>query len=68
MDGAKLKSIMVLHGDTVKSLAQQLGITPASLSAKINETNSEFKQGEIAKIKELYHLTAEQIENIFFSR
>lgn len=67
MNGALLKSVMVLHGDTIQDLAQFLVITPQSVSAKINERGTEFKQGEIAAIKERYNLSADQVEAIFFN-
>lgn len=67
MNGSLLKSIMVLHGDTVRALAGHLGITPQSVSDKINERGTEFRQGEIAMIKERYNLTADQVEAIFFA-
>ena len=62
-----MKSIMALHGDTIKDLAEYLGIHPNSVSNKINENGSEFKQGEIALIKARYNLTADQVDNIFFN-
>lgn len=58
---------MVLHGDTNQDLADALNITPQSVSDKINERGTEFKQGEIARIRARYNLSAEQIEAIFFS-
>lgn len=67
MNSALLKSIMVLNGDTIKDLAEYLGKTPNSVSDKINEKGTEFKQGEIAMIKERYCLSAGQVEAIFFS-
>lgn len=67
MNAPKLRSIMVLHGDTNRDLAECLGITEQSISNKINENGTEFKQGEIAKIRERYNLTAEQVEDIFFA-
>ena len=62
-----LRSIMVLYGDTNKDLAEYLGISEQSVSNKINENGTEFKQGEIAKIKVRYNLTGEQVDRIFFS-
>ena len=62
-----LRSIMVLHGDTNKDLADYLGISEQSVSNKINENGTEFKQGEIARIKTKYNLSCEQIDNIFFA-
>lgn len=67
MNKGLLKSIMVLHGDTIADLAKCLDITPQSVSGKMNERGTEFKQGEIAAIKERYNLSADQVEAIFFS-
>ena len=68
MKKERLRSIMVLHGDTNKDLADYLGISEQSVSNKINENGSEFKQGEIARIKEKYNLTSEQVDCIFFAK
>ena len=62
-----LRSIMVLHGDTNKDLADYLGITEQSVSNKINENGTEFKQGEIRRIRIRYNLTSEQVDLIFFA-
>ena len=62
-----LRSIMVLHGDTNKDLANFLGISEQSVSNKINENGTEFKQGEIVLIKARYDLTSEQVDRIFFA-
>lgn len=62
-----LRSIMVLYGDTNKTLAAYLGISEQSVSNKINENGTEFKKGEIAKIKERYNLTCDQVDRIFFA-
>lgn len=67
MNSSMLRSIMVLHGDTIRDLAEYLGLTPQSTSDKINERGTEFKQGEIAMIKERYNLSADQVDDIFFS-
>lgn len=66
MNSKLLRSIMVLNGDTNKTLAEFLGISEVSLSNKINEVGTEFKQGEIALIKRRYNLSHEQLEDIFF--
>lgn len=62
-----LRSIMVLHGDTNRDLADYLGISEQSVSNKINENGTEFKQGEISRIKERYNLSSEQVDSIFFA-
>jgi DNA-binding XRE family transcriptional regulator len=66
MNKAKLKSIMTLHGDTNKDLAELLGISEQSFSSKINENGTEFKQGEITKIKDKYNLSPVEVDAIFF--
>ena len=66
MNSKLLKSIMLLNGDTNKTLAEYLGISEQSVSKKINETGTEFKQGEISIIKKRYSLTGDQIDSIFF--
>lgn len=66
MNKAKLKSVMALHGDTNKDLAELLGISEQSISCKINENGTEFKQGEIAKIKDKYCLSPAEVDAIFF--
>ena len=67
MNKELLRSIMVLHGDTNKDLADYLGISEQSVSNKINENETEFKLSEIKKIKKRYNLTADQIDLIFFA-
>lgn len=67
MNKELLRSIMVLHGDTNKDLADYLGITEQSVSAKINENGTEFKVGEMRLIRERYDLTADQVDRIFFA-
>lgn len=67
MNKTELRVVMLRNGDTNKELAEFLGISEQSVSNKINENGTEFRQGEIAKIKERYDLTAEQVEAIFFA-
>lgn len=67
MNKEMLRSIMALHGETNSDLATLLDISEQSVSSKINENKTEFKQGEIAKIRQHYNLTAEQVTDIFFA-
>lgn len=67
MNSNLLRSVMVLNGDTNASLAKFLGITEQSVSNKINENGTEFKQGEIAKIKARYNLDSDMVDRIFFA-
>lgn len=67
MNKELLRSVMVLNGDTNRDLADFLDISEQSVSNKINENGTEFKQGEIAAIRQRYNLTADQVTNIFFA-
>lgn len=67
MNSKLLRSLMVLHGDTNASLAEYLGIAENSVSNKINENGTEFKQREISQIMRRYDLSAEQVREIFFA-
>ena len=67
MNAKLLRSVMVLNGDTNAKLAGFLGITEQSVSNKINENGTEFKQGEIAKIKARYNMDSDMIDRIFFT-
>ena len=57
---------MALKGHTNKNLASLLNVSEASISSKLNENGTEFKQGEIAAIAKEYNLTPDQIIAIFF--
>lgn len=60
---------MKLHGDTGTSLAECIGISRSTFSAKINETKgAEFTQSEIAIIKQRYSLNPDDVDAIFFSQ
>ena len=67
MNTKLFKSVMVLHDDTNASLAKFLGISEQSVCNKVNENGTEFKQGEIAKIKVRYNLDADMVDRIFFA-
>ena len=67
MNKELFRSVMVLYGDTNKTLAAFLGISEQSVSNKINENGTEFKKNEIAKIKRRYNLTCDQVDRIFFA-
>ena len=69
MNTLKLKSVMVLNGDTARSLSEFLGLSYQRFSAKINEKNgAEFTQGEIEKIRTKYSLSANDLSDIFFEQ
>lgn len=62
----KLKGIMIYNNDTQEDLSKALGLAVATLSYKING-RTEFTRQEIAKIKERYNLSAEELDDIFFN-
>ena len=66
MDSALLKSYIVRNHDTQLRLAQALGISLSNLNAKINGKTASFRQAEILLIKDRYHLSAEEVDAIFF--
>ena len=66
MDRARFKSVMVLHGDTQRTLAEALEMAELTLSKKLNEKN-EFTQSEIKAIKNRYNLTPDEVDAIFLT-
>lgn len=67
MNSTLLRSIMVLHHDTNRSLAEALGISERSVQDKINENGTEFKQSEIAMIRDRYALDPDTVASVFFA-
>ncbi len=62
-----LISKMKLFGDTQADLAAAIDLSLTRTNAKINETDgAEFDAGEIKIIKIRYHLTAAEVDAIFF--
>jgi hypothetical protein len=58
---------MKLFGDTQQILADALGLSLSRLNAKINEINgAEFRQSEITFFRNRWHLTPEEVDQIFF--
>lgn len=68
MNLPRLKSIMALHSETVKDLADLIGLSASSVYRKLEGTLGEFTQSEIAKIKDHYQLTPDEVDDIFFTK
>lgn len=69
MDTRRIKSLMVLNGDTLATLSEIVGCTKETLSKKINEwEGSEFTQSEIKAVKDYYNLTPQEVDSIFFAK
>lgn len=66
MNKNHFKSIMVLHGDTQKSIADALTVSEQTIGDKINGI-SDFKQSEIKILIDRWNLTPAQVDEIFFS-
>ncbi len=65
MNSNLLKSKMAAYGDTQAQLAEAIGISASNLNDKITGKVS-FRQSDIAAIKKRYHLSAEDVDLIFF--
>ena len=61
----ELKAVMARYGDRQEDLAAVLGISPPTLSDKING-KTDFWRAEIEVIALRYNLTADDIMRIFF--
>lgn len=61
----RLRSYMVLHEDTIESLAEYLGISRQTLSGRING-HTQFKMDEVMLIADKYKLKSNEIMEIFF--
>lgn len=63
-----LKSKMALHGYKNTDLAKALDITSQMFSNKLNNScDRSFTFNQVKTIKELLHLSPEEVEMIFFS-
>lgn len=66
LNNTELKVAMLRYNDKQEDLANALGITPALLSARINN-KIEFKRNEIQIILDRYNLSMEDTKRIFFA-
>lgn len=67
MNTNKLRAKMALYGDTGNTLSEAINLSAQRFSAKLNDNNAEFTQGEIQAIKDRYNLTADEVDEIFFN-
>lgn len=66
MDTNMLKSVLVKNGDNVAALADKMGLSTAGLYRRI-DGKTQFTYKEIRAIKEIYGLSPEEIDAIFFT-
>lgn len=64
--GERLKCVLTLYGDTIADLAKLLNRTEQTIYNKINDNGTEFTRIEIAKIKDWYKLSMDEVDAIFF--
>ena len=64
-DAKRFRSVMALNGQNQNDGAELLGITPVSVSRKLNG-ESHFTQDEIMKLASAWELTGELMVDIFF--
>lgn len=67
MNSQKLKGIIKMYDGSQSVLADAMGLSLSRLNAKINETNAEFTQSEIAFIRDRYKLSKSDVTDIFFT-
>lgn len=68
MKSQLLKGLIRSKDGTQSVLADAMGLSLSRLNAKINETNAEFSQTEIAFIRDRYKLSDSQVADIFFDK
>lgn len=66
MDRNMLKSVLVKNGDNVAALADKMGLSVAGLYRRI-DGKTQFTYKEIKAIKDIYGLSPEEIDAIFFT-
>lgn len=67
MNSQLLKGIIKIHDGSQSVLANAMGLSLSRLNAKINETQAEFSQSEIAFIRDRYKLSTKEVTDIFFN-
>ena len=67
MDKFELEKVMHENGDTTKTMAVFLDISPTSFYNKKNESGTEFTKKEIAMMFKKWNLTPERLYKIFFA-
>lgn len=68
IDKNKLRTIMAQYKDNRETLARYLDISESTLSYKMNERKTyTFNLAEIRKMIVRYHMTNEQVMEVFFN-
>lgn len=67
MNSRKFRAKMIEHGDTADTLAGFLHLARNTLYRKIRGENADFDQREILALKSRWNLSADDVDNIFFT-
>lgn len=67
LDQDKFRYYVKKSGHTLDSVANEIGVNPATLSRKI-AGESDFKRNEIQLLRALLQLSSEEAEDIFFAK
>lgn len=62
----EFRALLILKGLTAAELGEKIGLSPQSMSYKINNSR-EFTLSELWKIREALSLTDEELIRIFFT-
>ena len=65
MKGEELRILVIRKKDTLKALAENLGVTEGTLQQKI-KGKQDFWRHEILIIKKRYGLSMDEVDSIFF--
>ena len=65
MNKNEFKSIVAKNGETLQQLATAMGLYASGISDRLNG-KVPFRQNEIAFIRKRYHLSASEVDLIFF--
>lgn len=66
MNTALFKYFAMRNGDTLKNVATALNKTPNTISGYLNGRAGDFSRGDIAKLRERWQLSNDDVMNIFF--
>ena len=66
MNKNEFKAVIAKNGETQTQLAAAMGLNPSGISDRING-KIPFRQNEIAFIRDRYHLSAKEVDRIFFA-
>lgn len=67
MDSALFKYYAAKNGDNMRSVATFLNRAPSTITTYLHGGKTDFSRSDIAKLKQRWQLTPEQVDKIFFN-